>query len=132
MKPEIAKLVRDHVALDEEISALIAMALCDLYDGPLAAGHQNDDGVTYPGFLAACDRIRAALPTADVWVNTQVGYAQDSEPEWTEPCYADECDGYGCDECDEGRTWVNPEDWTQLDARAVREALVGKELTAYL
>lgn len=111
--------------LTPEIKVLISMALRDLWYGP-GSGFTEDtdeDGAPWPGFEKACARISKALPTGDLWFDTQAEYVTDTEPRWRDP----ETD---TDDGEDPGEW--PEDWISIDARAVKVALVGKELAQYV
>ena len=95
--------------LDEATRTLIAQANHDLYCGPLPMENETD----YPGFTSACKRIRKALDDAPstLWIDVESEIACDTEPDWTEHF---------------------EEDHYKATRRDVLQALVGRELVAYL
>lgn len=105
--------IRNHVNLDAQIRSRISDATNELYSGP-----DCDTAEDYPGFERACREIRNALPSADLWVNTD-GDVSESEPHW-----------YSDDDDDEPQEC--PDDWTLVDALLVKQILVGRELVLYV
>ena len=99
--------------LDRDTTKLIAQATADLYSGP-----HSERG--YPGFESAMRSIADDfndLPSR-VWVDTQAGFVQETEPEGWE---------------DEEGEWVEPfwEDYVEYDRSDIQRAALG-ELASYV
>ena len=112
-------------ALPAKVVQMIGMANGDLYGGPYANGERftDEDGgneVVYPGFTEACQIVREGLDDlGEVYIDVQCGGWQDREPEGEE---------------DEEGNWLEPdwEDWIYLERRDAVQAVVGRELAAYV
>jgi hypothetical protein len=93
------KAIKEYVnsLLDDETKRLVHLAAWDLYWGPVAcspeAHNGPDDGKPWPGFSAACERIKEALDGLDdLWVEGDnvmtrepEGYTDNDTGEWVEP-----------------------------------------------
>lgn len=115
--------IREHVALDEPVLRLIRLANTDLYEGPTHV--EDDDPDRYPGFPAACEMIRAALPSGDLYIDVEIDEViGDSEPHWC---------GCGCEPDDpDAPVGYYPESVLRVDQRDVVRVLVGRELSGYV
>jgi len=120
---------------------LIHSANADLY----GAGDVSED---YPGFTSACALLGTALRDLprDVWLDVESETWTEMEPEETEDC--DACDGKGvadvhcldangfgveCEPCGgSGRVFTHLEGWYHVESAALRVAILGRELAAYV
>jgi hypothetical protein len=119
--------IREHVVLDEHTRELIRLACADLYHGPIHAAFDGEDLDRWPGFPAACEMIREAVPRTDLYLDVEIDEViGDEEPHWHGP-------GCGCvpDTGDEV-TGYYPEHVLRVDSRDVVRALVGSELARYV
>lgn len=118
--------IREHVALDEPILRLIRLARTDLFEGPTHVVDE-DDHEPYPGFPAACEMIRAALPSDGLYVDVDIDEViGDVEPHW----HGCEC---GCEPNDsDAPVGYYPESVLHVDQRDVVRVLVGRELSGYV
>lgn len=123
--------------LPEEIRRLIAQAKMDLH-----FGCSEDD---FPGFETACQKIIPALSElpSTLYLDTDSETWSTERPESSYEC--EDCDGEGmvcepgtdledtCETCDgEGRVEYDNENWYEVDKKALRTAVVGKELAEYV
>lgn len=113
--------------LSDEVIHMIELARHDLFYGPLYFDADNeecscfDEGATAFNFSAACAKISDALDfVGDLWVDTDSGDWQITEPQW---CWKDQ-DGELCMEY--------PELWGHYDRHEVLTHIVGKELVTYI
>ena len=113
------KAIRESYAdlLTPEIERLISLATFDLFFGPI--GPTDDDGKEWPGFSRSTEILADALnPIAFYW-NAECEYGTSTEPDWSATD-------------DEGMLFENPEDWYEFEARDVKRAIFGDELSKYL
>lgn len=68
-----ADAIREYVAIAEPIRRLISLAKTDLYNGPIYvdADEDEDDHDAWPGFAAACQIIRDAMPCGDLFIDLE-------------------------------------------------------------
>lgn len=100
--------IREHVALSEPTLRLIRLANTDLYEGPGIISTDEDDHDAWPGFAAACEMIREAIPRSDLYLDL---------------------------DCDEVIGDVEPDDSERVlcvDHRHVVSVLVGRELSRHV
>lgn len=118
-----------------------AISVCntDLYFGPYYSKSGRSRWEMWSPVLAeALDNFPSEL-----WYDAQSGEVLEREPEW-EKVECMECDGDGvdrlsyddtpCPVCEgTGKEWIEPflEDFYYFDSRAVKRAVLGKELAAY-
>jgi hypothetical protein len=119
--------IREHVALDTHINRLIRLARTDLYEGPAQLVVDEDDHEPYPGFVAACEMIREAIPRSDLYLDVEIDEViGDVEPHW----HGCEC---GCEPDDpDAPVGYYPESVLHVDQRDVVRMLVGRELSEYV
>ncbi len=111
--------------LDERTQKLGTLAWHDLVYGPVT--YCEDCGedclsdctcaIKYPGFSAAVDEIRNALPSA-LYVEADTDFVSENEPQ-----------GYEDEETGE---WREPEPYYCLDRKGVVAAAFGSDLAAYV
>lgn len=119
--------IREHVALDTHIKRLVRLAMADLYAGPAHVMIDEDDHEPYPGFAAACEMIREAIPRSDLYIDVEIDEViGDTEPHM----HGCEC---GCDPDDpDAPIGYYPENVRCVDSREVVRALVGRELSEHI
>lgn len=119
---KLNQIVRDFYPVSEDLQRLINSANYDLYFGPYQVGEDLDgDGVLYPGFDSALDKICDELSeVGDLFIDISCEYTTEEEPEPYEDTETGEI--------------IEPfwEDWMKLDRKDVLCILLGKELAACL
>lgn len=103
-RAKVLNLVRGYLALDSHTLLLINAALADLFNGDTT----SED---YPGFENACNAIRDAIPTGDLWIDTDSEYVTNREPDFSE----------------EDSTY-----WVHFETKDIQRAFCGAELAEYL
>lgn len=107
LTPAQADAIREYIALEEPIRRLVILATTDLYHGPIHRDRDEDDD-PWPGFAAACAIIRDAIPSSDLFIDTDADEViGDSEPDFAESV-------------------------VRVDSRLVRRVLVGSTLARYI
>jgi hypothetical protein len=128
-----------------EFRRMVNLATWDLYYGPIGDGSFGDPTVDidgnenewsgYPGFTSALDKIKVGLESvpSQLWIDNIAEDWQETEPQATlcDVC-ADDTDDSECDFCVDGMVEPFWEDYTVVDRKDLLEAILGKELPAYL
>jgi hypothetical protein len=117
----IAKAIREAYPLPERIALLRRLATWDLWHGPsLPSELDDDDAKAWPGFVSACQELRAwaddTLPRT-LYYDADAGCLSDTEPEpWTD---------------EEGETF-EPSDFYRVEWREILAAVFPSKLCEYL
>ena len=106
--------------LTPAVEKLITQATFDLLYGPNTVDDTTDetsDWYGWPGFTSACAEITRALADMPrtLYIDTQAGFATDVKPTFDDPEFPED-----------------EQDWLELDAPAIRKALVGSYLEEYV
>lgn len=134
--------------LSDKVRTLINQTNFDLYYGPINDGAVGDPAEEdeslkkYPGFSEACDIITKALKDlpSELYLDVDTGEVLEREPEGEE---CEDCGGDGkitndegetitCDGCNGQGGFEACDDWSHVERREIRNAVVGKELSGYV
>ena len=113
------KVIRRHVTalMPARIKKLAGAAHWDLMYGPHSRADFRAEGIRWPGYMQACERIQDWIDSKmprDLWLDTQSDDVQASEPEgWTD---------------EETGEYVEPflEDFVHFDAHAITRVVFGE------
>lgn len=80
------KLIKQYVEekMPKRIKTLVGAAKWDLHMGPHSTADFRAEGISWPGYTSACKKIQEFIDSDmphELWVDTEAGYVQESEPE---------------------------------------------------